>query len=73
MAHNQTIRWCYFFLFGRCVNADAAAVLAALLDLGFLRTLAAADAARALVTSLFDLRANLIHLPSENWCVMILD
>jgi transcriptional regulator with XRE-family HTH domain len=38
---------------GRCVSADAAAVLAAALDLGLLRTFAAADAALALVTSLF--------------------
>ena len=43
----------YFFLFGRCVSADAAAVLAALEDLGLLSTLDAADAALALVTSEF--------------------
>lgn len=42
------------FLFGRCVNADAAADLAAALDFGSLSTLAAADAAFALVTSLLD-------------------
>ena len=41
------------FLLGRCVRADAAAVFAALLDFGLRRTLAAADAAFALVTSLF--------------------
>jgi len=38
-------------LFGRCVSADAAAVLAAALDLGLLSTFDAADAAFALVTS----------------------
>ena len=45
----------FFFdelLFGRCVNAEPAAVFAALLDLGSLRTLDAALAARLLVTSL---------------------
>ena len=41
------------FLLGRWVSADAAAVLAALLDLGSLRTFPAADAAFLLVTSLF--------------------
>lgn len=35
----------YFFLFGRCVSADAAAVLASLEDFGSRRTLDAADAA----------------------------
>src|SRR5256885_1514679 len=40
----------YFLRFGRCVSADAAAVFAALLDLGSRRTFAA-DAARLLVTS----------------------
>jgi hypothetical protein len=40
-------------LFGRCVSAEAAAVFAALLELGFRRTFAAAVAAFALVTSLF--------------------
>jgi hypothetical protein len=40
-------------LFGRCVSADAAADFAAALDFGSLSTLAAADAAFALVTSLF--------------------
>ncbi|GIT87177.1 hypothetical protein ROBYS_21930 [Roseobacter sp. OBYS 0001] len=44
---------CYFFLFGRCVSADAAAVLAAFEDFGFLSTFDAADAAFALVTSEF--------------------
>ena len=43
----------YFFLFGRCVKAEAAADFAALLDFGLLSTLAAAEAAFALVTSLF--------------------
>ena len=38
------------------MSADAAAVLAALLELGFLKTLLAADAARLLVTSLLVLR-----------------
>lgn len=42
------------FLFGRCVSAEAAAVFAAALAFGFLSTFAAADAAFALVTSLFD-------------------
>lgn len=42
-----------FFLLGRCVNAEAAAVLAALLDLGSRSTRPAADAAFLLVTSLF--------------------
>ena len=37
------------------MSADAAAVFAALLDLGLLRTFDAAEAAFALVTSLFDL------------------
>uniref|UniRef100_UPI001954FE32 hypothetical protein n=1 Tax=Escherichia coli TaxID=562 RepID=UPI001954FE32 len=43
-----------YFLFGRCVRAEAAAVLAALVELGLLSTFAAAEAALALVTSLFD-------------------
>lgn len=43
------------FLFGLCVRADAAAVFAAALDFGLLRTFDAADAARELVTSLLDL------------------
>ena len=43
-----------YFLFGRCVRADAAAVFAAALDFGLRRTLAAALAAFLLVTSLFD-------------------
>jgi hypothetical protein len=38
---------------GRWVSADAAAVFAALLEFGFLRTLEAALAARLLVTSDF--------------------
>jgi len=42
----------YFFLFGLCVRAEPAAVFAALLDLGFLRTFEAALAAFLLVTSL---------------------
>jgi hypothetical protein len=41
----------HFFLFGRCVSAEAAADFAALLDLGFRSTFDAADAAFALVTS----------------------
>lgn len=48
----------YFFRFGRCVSADAAAVLAAGEDFGLRRTFAAAEAARALVTSEF-LRRNM--------------
>lgn len=55
----------YFFLFGRCVNADAAAVLAAKPNLVFIRTFTAADAARALVTSLLDLRTILKLLTSN--------
>lgn len=43
----------YFLRFGLCVRADAAAVFAALEDVGFRRTFDAADAARLLVTSLF--------------------
>jgi len=45
-----------FFRFGRCVRAEPAAVFAALLLLGFRRTLDAAEAARLLVTSLFAVR-----------------
>ena len=44
-------------MFGRCVSADAAADLAALLDFGSRSTLLAADAALALVTSEFFLPA----------------
>lgn len=44
---------CHLFLLGRCVKAEPAAVLAALLEFGFLKTLDAADAAFLLVTSLF--------------------
>lgn len=44
-------------LLGRWVRAEAAAVFAALLDLGFLSTREAAEAALALVTSLFRLLA----------------
>ena len=44
----------YFFRFGRCVRAEAAADFAALLDFGLRSTLAAAEATFALVTSLFD-------------------
>ena len=40
-----------FFLFGRCVSAEAAAVFAALLELGLRSTCEAAEAARGLVTS----------------------
>ena len=43
----------HFFLFGRCVSAEAAADFAALLDLGFRSTFDAADAAFLLVTSEF--------------------
>ena len=46
-------RQAYFFLFGRWVSADAAAVFAAFEDFGLLRTLPAAEAALALVTSEF--------------------
>ncbi len=44
----------YYFLPGRCVRAEAAALLATLLELGLLSTFPAADAAFVLVTSLFD-------------------
>ena len=43
----------FFLRLGRWVSAEPAAVLAALLLLGFRRTLAAAEAARLLVTSRF--------------------
>ena len=43
----------YFFLLGRWVKAEAAAVLLSLLDLGLRSVLEAAEAARLLVTSLF--------------------
>ena len=43
----------HFFLLGRCVRAEAAAVLAALLDLGLRNTFEAAVAAFLLVTSVF--------------------
>lgn len=42
----------YFFLFGRCVSAEAAAVLACGLDFELRSTLLAAEAALRLVTSL---------------------
>ena len=60
----------YFLVrLGRWVRADAAAVLAAALDLGLLRTFEAADAAFALVTS--GLRAifkslHVLDAPSES-------
>lgn len=59
-----------YFLFGRCVSAEAAAVFAAGLDFGLLSTFDAADAAFALVTSLFDF-AMLItsFLTSHVWAV----
>lgn len=47
----------HYFLLGRCVSADPAAVFAAMLDFGSRRTLDAAEAAFLLVTSLFALRA----------------
>lgn len=43
----------FFFLPTRCVSADPAALLAALLDLGSRKTLAAFDAATLPVTSPF--------------------
>ena len=52
----------YFFRFGRCVRAEAAADLAALLDFGLRSTLAAAEAAFALVTSLFDFAISITSL-----------
>lgn len=54
------------FLFGRCVSAEAAAVFAAGLDFGFLSTLEAADAAFALVTSLFDFAMLFTSFPSSS-------
>lgn len=62
----------YFFLFGRCVSAEAAAVLAAGEDLGSRRTFEAAEAPLALVTSEFDLRAILFtprcpQATSKSW------
>lgn len=50
--HRRSLR--SYFLFGRCVRADAAAVFAAALDFGSRRTLEAAVAAFLLVTSLLD-------------------
>ena len=50
------------YLLGLCVRAEAAAVFAALLDLGLLNTFPAADAAFALVTSLFGFFA-ILELP----------
>ena len=47
----------YLFLLGRCVSADAAADLVALLDFGSRSTFDAAEAALALVTSEFFLPA----------------
>ena len=52
----------YFFRFGRCVRAEAAADFAALLDFGLRSTLAAAEAAFALVTSLFDFAISITSL-----------
>lgn len=46
----------HFLLLGRCVSADPAAVFAALLEFGFRSVLLAAEAARALVTSLLVFR-----------------
>lgn len=54
----------YFFLLGRWVKAEAAAVLAALLDFGLRSTLEAAEAAFLLVTSLLPLLAMKNHLLS---------
>ena len=51
---------------GLWASAEAAAVLAALLDRGFRRTLEAADAALLLVTSVFFLRA--IVMASSEEC-----
>lgn len=63
----------YFFRLGRWVKADAAAVFAAALDFGFLSTFAAADAARARVTSLFVLRAILIYPYFSNLIITTID
>lgn len=52
------------FLLGRCVSAEAAAVFAAGLDFGLLRTFDAADAAFALVTSLLDFAILITSFPS---------
>ena len=57
----------YFLRLGRCVSAEPAAVLAALLLLGLRRTLAAAEAARLLVTSRFLTRFDIsLHLLLAN-------
>ena len=53
-------------MLGRCVSADAAAVFWAFVDLGSRKTRAAADAARALVTSLFGFLAILRLAIVEN-------
>lgn len=59
------VHFSYFFRLGRCVSADAAADLAALLDWGSRKTLDAAEAAFLLVTSeLLFLPAILDHLLS---------
>ena len=50
----------FFLRLGRWVSAEPAAVLAALLLLGFRRTLAAAEAARLLVTSRFRCRFGIL-------------
>ncbi|MDW3184381.1 hypothetical protein [Roseobacter sp.] len=52
----------YFFRFGRCVSADAAAVFAAFEDFGLRSTFDAAEAALALVTSEF-LRRDMMFTP----------
>lgn len=57
-------RYFFFGRLGRCVKADPAADLAALLLLGLRSTFDAADAARLLVTSLFALRFTISTLLS---------
>ncbi|MEY9772132.1 hypothetical protein ABIA14_004473 [Sinorhizobium fredii] len=53
-----------YFLFGRWVSAEAAALFAALLLLGSRRTFDAALAAFLLVTSRFGIRLGIAFLPN---------
>lgn len=55
----------YFFLFGRCVSAEAAADFAAGLDFGSRSTFEAAEAAFALVTSLLDFAMMITSFPGD--------
>jgi hypothetical protein len=60
--HGRPPSGCYFW-FGRWVSAVAAAVYAALLLLGSRKIFEAAVAARWLVTSPFETRLGISHLP----------